>query len=401
MNILYVSPFSHGVNISPILNIAHLVANEGHNVHFFTVKTSYMEFKGNASFKMAKIPDNVHMHYIKNRFIIPSIAYPFINPIKEYTDLKRIIKENDIDLIHFNFPEHLICLPMLRKLDLGVPFVLSINGIPGYDWFYGNKYVDYIGKVYSKFISSYIIKKADYIVPLYSNVTNTLISLGFNENNIINVASYGGSYGVDTELFKPLDHENRINIREKYGLSKDAFILIYAGRLVEVKRLDLLIKIFKVLKSEINNAFLLIVGDGPKKEDLIKLSWGNYSKDIKFMDFVNPEILSEIYAASDIFMLISSGEGNPGSLMEACSSGLPAIVSDVGANSDIIQNDINGYVMDEMCEDKLIEKIIWITENYTFFSKNARIKAIKELSWGSIIENHINLYSNLVDGENK
>ena len=68
MNILYVSPFSHGVNISPILNIAHLIANEGHKVHFYTVKTSYIEFKGDKSLEMAELPNNVKMHYIKNHF---------------------------------------------------------------------------------------------------------------------------------------------------------------------------------------------------------------------------------------------------------------------------------------------------------------------------------------------
>lgn len=397
MNILYVSPFSHGVNIAPVLEIAHLVANEGHNVHFYTVKTSYIEFKGKGTIEMAKIPDNVQMHYIDNRFIINSVAYPFINPIHEYYDLKNIIKENKIDIIHFNFPEHLICLPILKKLSLKKPIVLSINGIPGYDWFYGNKYIDFIGKIYSKLIASKIIKKADVLIPLYSKVNDTLVSSGFADDcNIINVTSYGGSYGVNTDFFKPIKDDEKLNIRNEFNLPTDALILIYAGRFVKVKRLDKIIASFNNLKSKSDNCFLLLVGDGPEKEKLIKLAKENNIKSIKFIDFVDQKTLSKLYAASDIFLLISSGEGNPGSLMEACSCGLPSIVSNIGANSNIIKNSINGFVIEDINEEDLISRILMIAENYQELSKNARDIALKELSWDSIIKNHIKLYSNLI-----
>ncbi|WP_406811589.1 glycosyltransferase, partial [Klebsiella aerogenes] len=46
----------------------------------------------------------------------------------------------------------------------------------------------------------------------------------------------------------------------------------------------------------------------------------------RFIDFVGPIVLSELYAASDMFSLISSGEGISSSLLEACASGLPALV---------------------------------------------------------------------------
>lgn len=395
MNILYVSPFSHGVNVSPILNIAHLIANEGHNVHFYTVKTSYIEFKGDESLEMAELPDNVQMHYIKNRFVVPSVAYPFINPIKEYKDLKKIIQKNDIDLVHFNFPEHLICLPLLKRSGI-IPAVLSINGIPGYDWFYGIKSIDFIGKMYSKFISSRAIKQADAIVPLSSNLSDTLLSLDLCDNNsIFNVTSYGGSYGVDTELFKPCDPDKKMELREKYGLPSNSIIIIYAGRFVKVKRLDKLIKLFNKLKLELDDVFLLMVGDGPEKGNLINLT--SNSQDTKFMGFVNQQTLSELYSTSDIFVLLSSGEGNPGSLMEACSSGLPALVTNVGANEKIVHEGINGFILREVNDsNSIIDKISSITKNYEKFSKNSRQIAVKELSWDSIVKNHIKLYNNLV-----
>lgn len=393
MNILYVSHFSHGVNISPILNIAHLVANNGHNVHFYTVKTSYIKFK-DKNIKLAEIPENVQMHYINNRFLINTLAYPFINPIKEYYDLKRIIKESHIDLVHFIFPEFLTCLPILKKSGLGVPVVLSINGVVGYDWFYGNKFVDFIAKLYFDLISRKIIKKADKVIASSLKVSSTLNTIKLS-SNIEKVSSYGGYYGINTELFKPRSNDVKKRLRNKYNLPTNSFIIIYAGRFAPVKRLDYLIKLFKKLKYT-NDVFLLLVGDGPQKNQLIQLAGSD--SDILFIDFVDQKIISELYAASDMFILLSSGEGNAVAVMEACSSGLPLIASDVGVISDIIQNGVNGYIVN-LDDDEIIEKIEDINNNHDQFSKNARKIALKEFSWGFIINNYIEMYKDMIHGE--
>src|SRR5450756_1821062 len=112
MNILFVSPWSHAASISPIMQIATQVADFNNNVHFVTVKKSYIEHKSKKKeVEIASLPDNVAMHYVNNFFPVPSIAYPFVNPIEEYRKLLRIVKINDIDILHFCCPEHLVCLP--------------------------------------------------------------------------------------------------------------------------------------------------------------------------------------------------------------------------------------------------------------------------------------------------
>ncbi|WP_174590880.1 glycosyltransferase family 4 protein [Methanocella conradii] len=393
MNILYVSPFSHGVNVSPALYLAHLVANRGNNVYFYTIKKSYVQFKDKSGkIKIASPPENVEMRYINNKFIFPDIAYPFINPIKEYFDLLKIIKEKQIDIIHFYFPEHLICLPLLRKnAFVNIPVVLSINSVPGYDWFYGKKYVDFIGKIYSKLISSRIIQNVDMIIPYSTISIDTLISFGCDRRKIVNMISHG----VDILFFKP--SENKENLREKHKLPKDAFIIIYTGRFVKVKRLDLLIQAFEKVLYKINNAFLLLVGDGPQKKELISMVDPCCRDRVKFIDFVDPIVLSELYAASDMFSLISSGEGISSSLLEACASGLPALVSNVGANRIIVQDGLNGYVINNVDKDSIAQKIIDIKTNYSFLSKNSRNISIKKLNWDGITDQYIKIYYELIN----
>lgn len=395
MNILYVSPFSHGVNISPILEIAHLVAQKDHNVYFYTVKTSYIEFKSDKSLKMATVPSDVHMHYIDNYFLIPSVAFPFLNPFREYRDLKRIIQEEQIDVVHFNFPEHLICLPLLRKSDLGVPAVLTINAIPGYDWFYGNRIVDVVGRIYSRYISTRIIRNADAVVAPSTKLQATLHALDLDLATTI-LSSYGGCYGVDTQLFKPVEPEERKQIRQKYQLPPQAFIIVYAGRFVPIKRIDLLIKSFPAVKKRLENAHLLLVGDGPQRMELEKLAGDN--PDITFKSFIKQEELSLIYGASDMFALLSSGEGNAVGVMEALASGLPSLVSDVGATGDLVKEGQNGYIINPQGEE-IVDQIIQIHQNHETMTRKAREIAEENFAWDRIINQHLHLYNSLVECE--
>lgn len=373
--------------------MAHLIANNGNNVHFYTVKTSYIQFSDKKSkIKIATTPDNVKMHYINNYFLFPKVAYPFINPFNEYVDLVQIIKNESIDILHFNFPEHLTCLPLFKKKKIcNLPMILSINGIPGYGWYYGDNKIDFVGKLYSKFISSKVISKVDRIIPYSSQVKNILISLGFDESKIINMIAHG----VDTDFFKPCD--DKIKLKEKYNLPVTSFIIIYAGRLARVKQLDEVIKSFTELRQTINDSFLLIVGDGPQKEELKNLVHNDCKDQIRFINFVNPETLSELYAASDMFILLSSGEGISSSLLEACSSGLPMLVSNVGANSDIVQDNVNGFVLNEINSISVVNRIIDIQKNQKKFSENAREIALDKLNWNVIAKKYEELYTDLIN----
>ena len=393
MNILIVSPFSHGVNISPILDIAGQLAGKGHNVHFYTVKTSYIEFKAEDSLEMAEPPGKVHMHYIPNYFLIPSVAFPFLNPLTEYRDLKGIIEDENIDVVHFNYPEHLICLPLLGNL--GVPTVLSVNAIPGYNWFYGNRLVDWVGRIYSRHISTRVIRNSDVVVAPSTKLQTTLKDLDLDVQ-LTTLSSYGGCYGVDTQLFKPVTPKLTEKIRRKYQLPPEAFIIVYAGRFVPIKRIDLLIKSFLSLKKRLENAHLLLVGDGPEKPELLRLAHNH--PDIHFLGFLNQEELSRIYGACDVFALLSSGEGNAVGVMEAGASGLPAVVTPVGATPDLIKDGVNGYLTQPRIEE-IVDKIILIHEEHPQMAQNARKIAEENFAWDHIIKKHLELYHSLVEGK--
>jgi|GEM_PF-1684032 glycosyltransferase involved in cell wall biosynthesis len=399
MNILYISPFSHGVNISPRLHTASLIANYGNNVHFYTVQTSYVEYKAKKTpVQIIEPPRAVNMHYIKNYYLLQNVAYPFINPVREYRELNKIIEDSDIDILHFYSPEFLTCLPLpkLKSMKSDLPIVLSINGIPGYGWYYGNKLVDTIGKLYSKHVSLRIIKKADLLIPFSLEVSAVLISLGIEEEKISSFIAHG----VDIDVFKPATSGTKRTLRAKYDLPLSSFIIMYAGRLVESKRLDTAIISVGELDRRGMRALLLIVGDGPQKAELMSLAKTRYKACVRFIDFVPQTVLSELYACSDMFILLSQGEGISSALLQASASGLPALVTDVGANSDIVQTGVNGVVIQQIESDTINDGIMRIMENTEKLSKNARAMAENTLDWNEVIQKYLHAYEKLLQPSN-
>lgn len=396
MNILYIAPFSHGVNVSPELYKAYYITLRGHNTYFYTIKTPYIKYK-NKNIKLAQIPQEIKMVYIDNWFLIPEIPYPIVNFVREIKELKEIIKNNDIEVLHIYYPEYLLsAIPALtlRKLlsSLKVSVVVSVNSIPGIDWFYGVPSIDIIGKIYSKIIIPMIIKNnIDIILPHTLVTKNTLLSMGVPENKIV----YITPFGVDTHKFKPISKNQKINLRERYNIPTDSFVILYTGRLAKVKRLDLLIKAFSEYKRSNSNAILLIVGDGPEKPYLKKLasSLGVLDK-IIFTGFVPHDKLHELYQLADMFAILSSGEGPCLSLMEACATGLPCLATKVGGNIEKVIDNINGFLIrEDILKPSIIaEYFAKINEKHRKFSKNSRRIAEKRFNWKNIIDAHLQLY---------
>ncbi|WP_017220050.1 glycosyltransferase [Moritella dasanensis] len=125
--------------------------------------------------------------------------------------------------------------------------------------------------------------------------------------------------GIDTEKFSPsLSHP-------RYKYNTRVFKIGCAARLVTEKSLDILIKAI----ADIPNVQLSIAGDGPEKQNLTKLVQElDLSTKVKFMGYTDDMV--GFYHQLDLFVLTSSNEGLPLSILEAQSCNVPVLCSDVG-----------------------------------------------------------------------
>lgn len=143
------------------------------------------------------------------------------------------------------------------------------------------------------------------------------------------------------------------------GKNETTLKIITVGRLIPLKRqkeqIESLCNLLKKYDAE-----LFLVGEGPEQANIIK-----QIEDLNLQDKVHllgqKNNVQELLEESDIFVLASSSEGLSCSIIEAMSSGLPCVVSDVGGNSELVQNGTNGllFKLEQGKElSKNIEKLI-------------------------------------------
>ena len=167
---------------------------------------------------------------------------------------------------------------------------------------------------------------------------------------------------------------NPVNILKFYNVKKvksSNFTFINVGRMTEQKNQKLLIKTFSNLLIKYPFCRLIICGDGALKEELKSLA-----KDKGIMDKINftgnVSNIEDYYSASHVFILSSIYEGLPMTALEAMSSSLPLILTDVGGNKDLIKE--NGFLINSNSEEELykaMEYMIINEEQRVLFANNS------------------------------
>ena len=161
--------------------------------------------------------------------------------------------------------------------------------------------------------------------------------------------------------------------------------IISVGRLSKEKGFDDLLRVFKRLVSKDSELRLNIVGDGVEKNNLLELA-----KELKLGDKVvfhgyqNKEYINDLLLNSSLYVMTSHTESFGLVLIESMSYGVPCIsyTSAQGAN-EIIDDGINGYLIEDRNEDEMIDKINLIMEDDKLRKKLGRAAKKRSLDYSS------------------
>jgi len=205
--------------------------------------------------------------------------------------------------------------------------------------------------------------------------------------------------GVDgLEDLSKLDHDS---LKRSLELPPDSFVFITVSRLIGWKRVDLAIHGFSKVADKYPNTYLLVVGDGPEKENLERLTTSlDLSKRVVFTGSVPQAEVKSFLRSSNVFLSFYdlSNLGNP--IMEAMIAGLPLITIDVGDTRKLIQNGENGILIAaNALEDipKQLERIIVSNELREHITRGALATARKEFwSWEERMRMEENLVFSLI-----
>jgi glycosyltransferase involved in cell wall biosynthesis len=148
---------------------------------------------------------------------------------------------------------------------------------------------------------------------------------------------------VDTVAFAPCGPDQRREARAELGIEPDARIVLFVGRLAPEKELASLLAGFSLIVPCISRALLVLVGEGPSRNELeARAGEGHLSSRVRFTGRQTAAEVHRWLQVSDVFALVSSNEGLSCSLLEAMSTGLPSVVSDIPANAQLIDSGTQG-----------------------------------------------------------
>ena len=155
--------------------------------------------------------------------------------------------------------------------------------------------------------------------------------------------------------------------------------VISIGRIVEGKRVDEIVEI----ACEFRDWEFIIIGDGDKFDKIGHMIQKNNLTNVKLLGAMKNKKALSYLKESSIFIMTSETEGLPMVLLEAFSYGVPAVCyqTDSGV-SDIVDNNLNGYVIEDRNQKEMISKLEILMDDYKLrksFGKDARKKS-KEFS---------------------
>ena len=155
-------------------------------------------------------------------------------------------------------------------------------------------------------------------------------------------------WGVDTEMFRPLDNESTedtnksIEIRDRFGVrSPDSKLVLAVGRLAARKGYGTLIRGFSAFNREMPDSKLVIVGRGHLKKRLMKLARSlQVEENVKIESSLSFIELAQLYRSSDLVVYPSFYEGQGLIPLEAMASGVPVVTVDHGPLPEMVDNSV-------------------------------------------------------------
>jgi len=196
-----------------------------------------------------------------------------------------------------------------------------------------------------------IYKKADAFVVLASSFREKLRHWGFSQEVILETTT------VEDSLLKEFSMDRKI--KELRGVGK--LQILFLSRIVLAKGIMETIDAFSAIDFEERDLSLVIAGDGPDYDLVVKRCRTLGDKRIKLVGYVRGEEKRKILENSHIMILPSYGEGLPNAILEAMALGMPVITRPVGGIPDIFREGENGYYVQSLDKDpfsKLLKSVI-------------------------------------------
>lgn len=271
--------------------------------------------------------------YHPRYFMIPKIGrslYSLFLFLSLYPLVRKIQRHYSFDVIYapWIYPDAVASQWVARILKK--PIVMAALGTDI------NSYLNY--SVRRKLIV-HALNGSQGIISVSLALKDKMIAAGVNGSRITTIHN-----GVNQVLFRRLDkHQCRV----KLGINLNAHVILFAGNLVPVKGVSYLIEAFRKICISMNKLNLIIVGEGPLKDDLIGVVKSQGLEDrVFFAGRQAHEVIPLWMNACDVFCLPSINEGCPNVVLEAMACGAYVVATRVGGIPELIHSENEGILVE-------------------------------------------------------
>jgi glycosyltransferase involved in cell wall biosynthesis len=170
---------------------------------------------------------------------------------------------------------------------------------------------------------------------------------------------------VDLQVVKsPL---SKVDAKRRLGISPDAFVIGTAARLVPVKRLDLFLAVAELVSKQVSSLSVVIAGEGKEKARLqTQVSGQRLEKQVHFLGHRGD--IYHVLRAMDLLLLTSDHEGLPTVVLEAMALGVPVVSRKVGGIPEVIENGVNGILVDSNSPNEIAEASVRILRDASLYA---------------------------------
>ena len=281
--------------------------------------------------------------------LVPENGNKVFSFLRLFFALNKILKKEKFDLVSIQdiyfLPLLVWCLQKKYKFKVEI----QVHGFEKFNFF-------------RKILFKYNIKKADLIRVVSLRLKNELVNnFEVAENQI-----YIAPVAVDKNKFS--EKNISIDLHQKYP---GKFIFLTVSRLVPVKNIALQFEAIAKLSEDIKNKIiLLVIGDGPERRNLQNLVKKlQIEEQVKFIGSGFVIDLASYYQTADCFLLTSYSEGYGMVIAEAILADLPVIMTDVGVAGELVEDNINGFVVPINNVEIFKQKMELLIQDQTLLAK--------------------------------
>ncbi len=356
---------------------------------------------------------------VNTTIVAPVPYFPLSYMIDNYRYTKAIPLKEEFDGLHVHHPRYLL-VPKICKFSDGYLYYKSINKFiikkfrkDSYDlldfhWVYpdayaglkwarlfnkkivvtirGNESICYFENSLRKKMLMDTLRSVDHIIAVSTDMKNKVVDeYGVEDRNVTVIPN-----GIDTQKFYAAE---KTKAQGKCYLKPGKKYILSLCRLSKEKGLEYLLKAFSLL--DVNDAELIMVGDGPLRTHLVGLAQQlNIANKVRFIGEVPHEDVCTWYNVADVYCLPSLWEGCPNVVIESIACGVPVVSTNVGGIPDLISSDDYGFIVSPGDVAQLSEALRGALEKNWNRGKIALYGSSN--TWANVADRIVNLFRELL-----